>query len=83
MQATTTVVATLATDPTLPAFFLGHLSTLVDEQARATDPQERVTLSIALFSAFLDCAALGLHDEARRIMARFHGQGALAVGIAA
>lgn len=83
MSAMPTVTMTLATDPTLPAFFLGRMAELADEQARATDPKVRVVLSIALFSAFLDCADLGLHEEAQRIMAGCQRQAIVPVDVAA
>ena len=58
----------LATDPTLPAFFLGQLASLAACQAASPSPKERAALSVAMFPLFLDCADLGLGDEAQRII---------------
>lgn len=64
----------LASDPGLPAFFLGRLSSLVARRAAAVNPAERQALSMALFSIYLDCCDLGLGAEARAIVGRLRGE---------
>ena len=58
----------LATDPGLPAFFLGRLASLTAGRAAAVSPAERQALSLAVFSVFLDCLDLGLGEEAHAIV---------------
>lgn len=74
MSAAMMTEMALATDPTLPDFFLGHLDSLAKRQAATTNPKERVALGIELFSVFLDCVELGLQNDAQRIMGQFHSQ---------
>ena len=74
MSAAMMTEMALATDPTLPAFFLGHLDSLAKRQATTTNPKERVALGIELFSVFLDCVELGLQNDAQQIMKQFHRQ---------
>ena len=57
-----------ATDPDLPAFFLGRLASLVARQAAAVSPTERTALGVAAFSVFLDCLDLGLGEQAHAIV---------------
>ena len=70
MRATLTADLALATDPTLPEFFLDRLASLAARQAASASATERAARRIALFSVYLDCLDLGLGDEARAIMAR-------------
>jgi hypothetical protein len=58
----------LATDPGLHEFFLGRLASLVARQAAAASPSERMALSVAAFSIYLDCLDLGLGEEAQAIV---------------
>ena len=58
----------LETDPSLPAFFLGHLASLATRQAASASAKERAALSVAMFSTYLDCIDLGLGGEAQKIM---------------
>ena len=58
----------LATDPDLPAFFLGQLASLVARQAAAVSPTERTALGVAAFAVFLDCLDLGLGEQAHAIV---------------
>lgn len=58
----------LATDPTIGQYFLGQLATLAVRQAASPSAKERAALSVAMFSLFLDCADLGVAEQAQRIM---------------
>ncbi len=62
------------TDTDLAAFFLGRLASLIARQAAASSPSERVVLTQAAFSIFLDCQDLGLGDEAQAILAQFRAE---------
>jgi hypothetical protein len=66
--------AAAETDTDLAAFFLGRLATLIARQAAASSPSERMVLSQAAFSIFLDCQDLGLEDEAQAILAQFRSE---------
>ncbi len=68
----------LETDPTLPAFFLGRLTSLVARQAASDSPTERRALGLAAFSAFLDCLDLGLGVEAHVFLAELRAEAARA-----
>ena len=74
MNAMKMVDMALATDPTLPEFFLGQLATLVTRQAASPSPKEQAALSVAMFSLYLDCLDLGVGSEAQRIMSQLHSQ---------
>ncbi len=74
MRATLTADMALATDPTLPEFFLGHLASLAARQAASASATERTALRIAMFSAYLDCLDLGLGTPARAILGRLDRQ---------
>ncbi len=50
--------------------FLQRLATLVARQDRTADEQARTVLAHAAFSTYLDCAELGVGDEAERILMR-------------
>lgn len=63
---------THGTDAVQPDFVLGHLTTLAAREAVAASPKERVVLSVAMFSTFLECLELGHGDEARQVMAQLH-----------
>lgn len=63
---------THGTDAMHPDFLLGHLAGLAAREAVATSPKERVVLSIAMFSTFLECLELRRGDEAQQVMARLH-----------
>ena len=54
----------------LDEFFLDQLRVLVARQRAAPTPRERVALSMATFSAFLDCLDLGLVVQARELLGR-------------
>ena len=69
LDTTQLAALAVATDPTIPAYLLGELAALVARQAASRTARERVALSVAAFSAFLDCLALGLEEQARTIMA--------------
>jgi hypothetical protein len=60
------------TDAMQPDFLLGHLAGLAAREAAASSPKERVVLSIAMFSTFLECLELGHGDQARQVMAQLH-----------
>ena len=64
----------VASDPTIPAYLLDELATLVARQAASHTARERVALSVAAFSIFLDCLTLGLEEQAQAIMARLHAE---------
>src|SRR3954451_22259623 len=64
----------LASDPELPAFFLGRLASLVARQASAASPTERTALGVAAFSVFLDCLDLGLGEEAKAIVGQLRDE---------
>ena len=64
----------LATDPGLPAFFLGRLAALAARQAAAVSLAERRALGVAVFSVFLDCLDLGLGEEARAIVGQLRDE---------
>jgi hypothetical protein len=55
-----------------PDFLLGHLAGLAAREAVAASPKERVVLSVAMFSTFLECLELGHGDEAQQVMAQLH-----------
>ena len=74
MSATQWTDLALATDPGLPAFFLGRLAALAARQAAAVSPAERQALSLAVFSEFLDCLDLGLGEEAHAIVGQLRGE---------
>jgi hypothetical protein len=74
MNGMTMVDMALATDPTLPKFFLGQLASLATRQAASPSPKERAALSVAMFSLYLDCLDLGVGTEAQRIMSQLHRQ---------
>ena len=59
-----------AVDPPQATFALDRLADLADHLDVATTRRERVTLTRALFSLFLDCQDLGLCKAARAILAR-------------
>ena len=83
MCATPTADKALATDPTLPAFFLWHLASLATQQAASVSATERAALRIAMFSAYLDCLDLGLGAPARAILGRLDRQPEAPVQMAA
>jgi hypothetical protein len=62
------------TDPTVPAFFLGHLASLVARRAAAASPLERAMLGRAVFAVFLDCLDLGLGEQAHAIMGQLRDE---------
>jgi hypothetical protein len=64
----------LASDPSLPDFFLGHLASLVARQAATMSPTERTALGMAAFSVFLDCLDLGLGEQAQLIMGQLRDE---------
>jgi hypothetical protein len=63
-----TIGMALESDPGLPAFFLGRLSSLVARQLTTVDPDERQARGEAIFSIYLDCLDLGLGTEAQAIV---------------
>jgi hypothetical protein len=74
MNAMKLVDMALATDPTLPEFFLGQLASLATRQAASPSPKEQAALSVVMFSLYLDCLDLGVGTEAQRIMSQLHKQ---------
>jgi hypothetical protein len=74
MSATLLTDLTLASDPGLPGFFLGHLASLVARQAATASPTERAALGVAAFAVFLDCLDLGLGSEAQAIMGQLRDE---------
>lgn len=75
MNAAISTSQILEADPSIPDFFLGRLAAIVARQAAVTSPAERMTLSIAAFSIFLDCLNLGLGDRAVAIIRRLRPDG--------
>ena len=67
-----TTEMTHGTDAMQPDFVLGHLAGLAAREAVSASPKERVVLSIAMFSTFLECLELGHGDEAKQVMAQLH-----------
>ena len=72
MSAAPMIDMNLATDPSLPDKFLGHLASLAARQAASPSAKERAALSVAMFSVFLDCVTLGVADKAQVIMSQLH-----------
>jgi hypothetical protein len=64
----------LATDPGLHEFFLGRLASLVARQVASASPAERLALSVAAFSIYLDCLDLGLGEEAQAIVGQLRDE---------
>ena len=64
----------LATDPGLHEFFLGRLASLVARQVASANPAERMALSVAAFSIYLDCLDLGLGEEAQAIVGQLRDE---------
>ena len=59
-----------AAEPDLAAFSLARLERQLARQAAAATARARVARGSATFSVFLDCLALGLGTEARRLVDR-------------
>jgi hypothetical protein len=74
MSAMTMVDMALATDPSLPEYFLGQLASMATRQAASPSPKEQAALSVAMFSVFLDCIDLGVGTEAQQIMSQLRNQ---------
>jgi hypothetical protein len=83
MSAMKMVDMALATDPTLPEYFLGQLASLATRQAASASAKEQAALSVAMFSLFLDCIDLGVGTEAQRIMSQLHSQADILEPVAA